>query len=192
MLPPVTLFILARLACEAAAGAAPVLRAGPRALLGAVLATVDVPSAAARATPAGAALTAVRAAAAVAAAAALLLHGGSSGGAMSACVRDLLPALAGGSVATFAVATALAEGVRRAAEALPSGAPAAEDNRRPFLALAAGLGAAGAAHAGAAAAHGGGGAAAAALGVMGAACVAAAALAASALLRAPAAAAAAA
>ena len=151
-LPPITCFILFRLALEASAGLAALLRppGALRAALHATHAAARVPASAAGwalwAVAAGCGLSAVLALAAPAAFVALTWPGADVA-ALPALVTDLLPALAGGAVAAAAAAATLAGGVRAAA---------AERRAQPavYLLLCAGLAAMGVTHAGVHAAAG--------------------------------------
>ena len=153
-LPPITLFILARLALEASAGLWALARP-PGALRAALRATYDAAWALKPVTAGGVLLWAVAAgclasaklALAAPAAYVAMTWPGADAAALPALARDLLPALAGAMLAATAAALTLAGGVRAAAaERAPQPAP--------YLLLAAGLGAMGVTHAGVHAAAG--------------------------------------
>ena len=148
-LPPIVLFILARLALEASAGLAALVRP-PGALHAALQDTLDAAEGA-RETASAAALMLWAVSAGFLMSAVLALCAPSSYVAMTwpgadaatlpALARDLLPALAGAMLAATAAALTLAGGVRAAA---------AERAQQPmpYLVLCAGLAAMGATHAG--------------------------------------------
>ena len=153
-LPPIVLFILTRLALEASAGLAALVRP-PGALRAALRATYDAAWALKPVSAAGVLLWAVAAgclasaklALAAPAAYVAMTWPGADAAALPALARDLLPALAGAMLAATAAALTLAAGVRAAATARgPQPAP--------YLLLCAGLGAMGATHAGVHAAAG--------------------------------------
>jgi len=147
-LPPIVLFILARLALEASAGLAALVRP-PGALPAALRDASDAAWALKPASVAGVLLWAVAAGCASSAALALVAPAayvamtwpGADAAALPALARDLLPALAGAMLAATAAALTLAGGVRTAA---------AERAQQPmpYLVLCAGLAAMGATHAG--------------------------------------------